>query len=243
MNYYVYIYYDPRKTPAEPIYVGKGHGDRYKHHITKGAKNKHLANKLKKIDQAKLDPVIEFASTNMSPEDASSLEIELIAKFGRANKKEGTLCNFTDGGEGTPGYKHSEKTKQLFSEQRKGKKQTPAQYDANCNRDPISDETREKMSKANKGHSRHTPEQIEIIKAYNQTREITDSMRTKWSETRLGNTPTKANYPPLDELATMIENSSRNQVAKQLGVTYNSLTKYLQRRGVTLKDARFSRAS
>ena len=30
---YVYIYYDPRKTPLEPIYVGKGKNERFLDHI------------------------------------------------------------------------------------------------------------------------------------------------------------------------------------------------------------------
>ena len=158
MNYYVYVYFDPRKTPPEPIYVGKGHGDRFKHHITKGAKNKHLFNKLKKIKEAGLEPIIEFTHKDLTNEEAIFNEIELIKKYGRADKKLGTLCNWTDGGEGTTGYKHNQKTLKLFSEQRKNKKQTEKQYHANCSR-KISDETKAKISKATKGHQWHTKEQ------------------------------------------------------------------------------------
>lgn len=231
--YYVYIYYDPRKTPVEPIYVGKGKGNRYIHHITKQSPNKHLKNKLAKIKKAELEPIIQFPGTNMLSEDAAFLEKELIKHIGRADKKCGPLCNWTDGGEGTPGYKHREETKKLFSEQRKGKPQTPKQYAANCSR-TISEETKKKQSIANKGHSRHTPEQIEKIKEYNRNRTITCEMRQKWSKTRLGNTPTKANYPPIEELIKMIKQTNRNQVAKNLGVNYASLTKYLTRREVKL---------
>lgn len=239
IEYYVYIYFDPRVNPSIPIYVGKGHGDRYKHHLIKGAKNIHLFNKIEKIKEFGMEPIIEFAKTGMTNQEAILLEVELIQRFGRADKKTGTLCNWTDGGEGTAGYKHSKKTKELFSKQRKGKKQTENQYKANCNR-VISESTREKMSKANIGHSRHTKEQIESIRKYNITREITDDMRKKWSKTRLGNTKTKIKYPPISELVSMIEKSSKNKVAKQLGVNFSSLNKYLKRRNIETKDARFS---
>lgn len=36
---YVYIYYDPRKEPIEPIYVGKGNGDRIIEHLYKSSNN------------------------------------------------------------------------------------------------------------------------------------------------------------------------------------------------------------
>lgn len=91
--------------------------------------------------------------------------------------------------------------------------------------------SRSKIS-TTEGHKRHTPDQIEKIRAYNSSREITDDMRKKWSATRLGNTPTKVEYPPIDELLKLIDETNRSQVAKTLGVAFSSLNKYLKRRGV-----------
>lgn len=209
------------------------------HHVKKGAKNGHLFNKISRIFEAGMSPVIEIFKNDLTNEEAIALEVELISKFGREDKGYGTLCNWTDGGEGTSGYKHSEKTKKLFSEQRKNKKQTENQYKANCSR-VVAESTKAKISKSNKGHRRHTVDQIEKIKEYNRNREITNSMREKWSKTRLGNTPTKINYPSTEELVLMIEKSSKNKVAKQLGVTFSSLNKFLKRRGIKTSDARFS---
>lgn len=237
-DYYVYVYFDPRKTPAEPIYVGKGRGNRCWDHIRKGATNVHLANKLNKIKEANLEPVVELVEVGLTCEEALSAEVSLIAKYGRADRGLGPLTNWTDGGEGTEGYKHRESTRKLFSEQRKGKKQTAKQYEANCNR-VVSDAARQKISKANKGQRRHTQDQIQSIKTHNQSRSITDETRKKWSETRLNNTPTKAKYPPDEVLIQMIDNSSRNQVAKMLGIGFASLSKYLKRRGLIVRDARF----
>lgn len=230
MEYYVYVYFDPRITPEEPIYVGRGKGDRFKHHLTKKTQNNLLAKKLKKIKEAGLEPIIRFAKENLSFEQANELERELIAKLGRLDLELGPLCNFTDGGDGTYGYKHKQDTLELFSEQRKGKKQTEAQYLANCSR-KHSEEAKAKISKVTKGHRRHTPEQIQILKAHGSNREITQDMRDKWSATRLGNTPTKATYPPLNELIQLVENLGWNKTAKQLGIDYSSLAKYLKRRG------------
>jgi hypothetical protein len=236
-KHYVYIYYDPRKQPPEPIYVGKGYGKRYLHHLTK-AENKHLANKLKKITDANQQPIVEFVEENISNEAALILEVKLIAKYGRADKNLGTLCNWTDGGEGTCGYKYSDKTKRLFSEQRKDKKQTVKQYEANCNRKQ-SQEARLKISKVTQGHKRHTPEQLAAIKKHNTTRVISHQLREKWSNIRLGYTSTKCNYPSIENLIKMIEKSSVNAVAKELGITFASLSKYLKRRSIKVKDARF----
>jgi hypothetical protein len=146
---YVYIYLDPRKTPAEPIYVGKGIGKRASFHKTR-AKNPILKRKIDKINELGLEPIVEIYQDKLSDQEALNLEIELISKFGRIDLKTGTLCNLTEGGEGSSGRIASEETRRLWSEQRKGKKQTPAQYSANCNR-VISEETKKKQSEANKG--------------------------------------------------------------------------------------------
>jgi hypothetical protein len=162
---YVYIYYDPRFTPAIPIYVGKGVKDRMYHHLTSKCHNFILTRKLNKIKLLGLAPIIEKITENdLSHEEAAGLEMSLIAEYGRINNKTGSLCNFTDGGEGTIGYKHRNDTLELFSYQRKGKKQTEAQYAANCNRAPQTEETRIRKSIGNKGHSRHSEKQLELLK-------------------------------------------------------------------------------
>lgn len=191
--YYVYIYYDPRKTPAEPIYVGKGHGDRMTIHINRQCYNPILRRKVNKIRSLGLEPVLEKFAENMSNEDACKLEMELIAKYGRLHLKTGTLCNLTEGGEGTVGYKHRPETLELYSQQRKGKKQTPAQYAANCNR-VISDETRQKQSIASKGHSRHTNEQLDKIRTIRLGSKHSDETRELMSEQRKGKKQTPAQY-------------------------------------------------
>jgi hypothetical protein len=226
---YVYIYYDPRKSPIEPIYIGKGKGKRISFHKNR-AKNPILKRKLEKIKDLGLEPIVEKFIDNISDEEALKLEIELISKYGRIDLKTGPLCNLTEGGDGTSGRIASEETKKLWSEQRKGKKQTEAQYAANCNR-VISKETKEKQRKANKGHSRHTPEQIAAIKKHNQERVISDETRKLWSEQRLGKNE-KIKWPSDNELLLMVKNSNFTEVAKIFNTTYSNVKKRLKRRGL-----------
>jgi hypothetical protein len=160
---YVYMYLDPRKTPMEVIYIGKGRGKRMFHHRFKTCDNSILKAKIDHILKDGLEVIIEKVIDNISDEEAMRIEIELIAKYGRICNETGSLCNFTEGGEGTYGYKHKKETIKLFSEQRAGKKQTDAQYKANCAR-RHSEEIKTKMSLANKGHSRHSEKQMEILK-------------------------------------------------------------------------------
>jgi len=99
--YYVYVYYDPRKS-NEPIYVGKGREDRAYSH-TKYCSNPILKYKLDKIELENLEPIIKIYKEYLKESEAFALEVKLIEKYGRIDKETGTLCNLTDGGEGQAG--------------------------------------------------------------------------------------------------------------------------------------------
>lgn len=190
---YVYIYYDPRKTPIEPIYIGKGIDDRMYHHVNKKCHNPILERKLTKIKELGLEPIIEKIQDNLSDEDALKLEIELISKYGRIDLETGTLCNLTEGGEGSSGRIVSDETKKIWSEQRKGKKQTEAQYAANCNR-TMSEERKQELREQNKGKDFLTPEQREKIRLKSIGRTPSEETRKLWSEQRKGKKQTPAQY-------------------------------------------------
>jgi len=179
-QFYVYLYCDPRCTPPEPMYVGKGHGERAFAHLS-WTHNPWLRRKIQRIREAGLEPLIEIVKENLTSEEALLEEQKLIARIGRADLAEGPLCNFTDGGEGTTGWVPSECTRRLWSEQRQGP-QTPAQYAANCRRQH-TEATKRRMSEANRGRAL-SEEHIEAIREYNRTRPITDEMRAKMSRTR-----------------------------------------------------------
>jgi len=122
-NYYVYVYLDPRKPGKyvygdycflyEPFYVGKGTGYRFLE--LKRGRNKHFKNKIKKINKCKLSPIVIKIKENIINEESINLEIRLINLIGRKDLSKGSLINFTDGGEGTSGYKYSKETRELIA--------------------------------------------------------------------------------------------------------------------------------
>ncbi len=197
MMYYVYVYYDPRKDPIEPIYVGKGHGRRMYHHLTK-AKNPILRRKLAHIQRDGLAPIIKKVAENLEALEAMLLEQDLILRHGRLKLGTGTLCNLTEGGEGAVGFRHRPETKALLSKQRQGAPQTEAQYQANCAR-RHTPEGRAKISKATKGHHWHTEQQIAVIRATNATRVISEETRALWSSQRRGRKLTPAHIQKVQE--------------------------------------------
>jgi len=104
-KFYVYCYYDPRKSPPEPFYIGKGCDDRYKNHL-KEAKNGKIHPKCQKIQaiwNSGLEPIIEIIDNNLIEKVAYELEIFLISEIGSkfcSVVKNGPLTNFNPGGEG-----------------------------------------------------------------------------------------------------------------------------------------------
>jgi hypothetical protein len=100
--YYVYAYL---RTDGTPYYIGKGQKMRYL-----------------KPHPCGVPPVarITFIKEHMSNADACSLEIELIAKYGRKDLDTGILRNRTAGGEGlvAPGPE----TRKKLSDAKIGKK-------------------------------------------------------------------------------------------------------------------------
>jgi hypothetical protein len=119
----VYVYFDPRpRKKRAPIYVGRGlTSSRPDEHWARRAKNKLLRSVLAKIKEAGLAPIIEFVGFFDSNDEANALEKALIGRFGRRDNKTGTLCNFTDGGEGTVGTIISEGTRDLLRKSHQGK--------------------------------------------------------------------------------------------------------------------------
>jgi len=110
-----YVYRHRRLDNYEVFYVGIG-SNKYRAYNTKTRSSfwKKITNKTKYQ--------VEILAENLSWEDACDLEKLLISEYGRKNLSTGSLCNLTDGGEGTLGRKVSEKTKNKISQSNIGKK-------------------------------------------------------------------------------------------------------------------------
>ena len=92
-NYKVYIH--RRASDNEVFYVGKG--KRWREN-SKAGRNKHWHNMVSKHGL-----VIEVVEKGLTNENACKMERELIAFYGSDN-----LVNYTLGGEGSEGYKHTQ---------------------------------------------------------------------------------------------------------------------------------------
>jgi hypothetical protein len=110
--FYVYVYRDPRPLKKDqPVYVGKGTGDRDLSHWSRGSHNKPFQDFISHLKQRGLVAVCERVFETEVEAEAFAKEIELIALYGRRNTGTGTLFNLTDGGEGASGAIRSEAEK------------------------------------------------------------------------------------------------------------------------------------
>lgn len=122
--WYVYVLYDPRNN--KPFYVGKG--KKYRLSATINIKQTGNALKRKFLSEIKsmgLEPRIEIIAEYDEEIDAFTLEKDLVRKYGRIIKGDGVLTNYSEGGDSSnAGWIPAEKTREIWSNQRSGIKQT-----------------------------------------------------------------------------------------------------------------------
>lgn len=109
-----YVYRHIRLDKNVPFYIGMSkNDDDYVRAYTKNGRHKHWGNIVSKTEYE-----VEILIDNASYEEAISCEIFFIKLYGRKDLKTGTLCNKTDGGEGTKNP--SEEFRKKISELKKG---------------------------------------------------------------------------------------------------------------------------
>lgn len=112
--FYVYVYRDPRPSKNnQPVYVGKGTGDRDLSHWSKGSHNKPFQDFISHLKQRGLVATCERVFETENEEEAFAKEMQLIELYGRRDTKTGSLFNRTAGGEGPTGYVKSDAEKQV----------------------------------------------------------------------------------------------------------------------------------
>lgn len=138
MSYYIYIHYKP---DGAPFYVGKGHGKRAYDFHRRSSWYKAV---VKKYGSGNIRIGIVLCESEV---EAFDLERKTIADLRAAGH---LLCNFTDGGEGSAGYKPSPEENEKRATALRGRKRPP--------------EVVEKMRAARLGMT-HSPEAREKISA------------------------------------------------------------------------------
>jgi len=115
--FYVYVYRDPRPTKNnQPVYVGKGTGDRDLSHWSRGSHNKPFQDFIAHLKVRGLVAICERVFETENEMEAFAKEIELIALYGRRDLKQGPLFNLTDGGEGVAGMRKTDAQKAVDSQ-------------------------------------------------------------------------------------------------------------------------------
>ena len=107
-----YVYQHIRLDKKEPFYIGIGNKKNY---LRAFEFSKDKRNEMWWKIYNKTTIKVEIVYMNLSKQDASIKEQELIKKYGRKNLNEGSLCNMTDGGDGIWNCKRSEETKKRQS--------------------------------------------------------------------------------------------------------------------------------
>jgi NUMOD3 motif len=149
-----YVYEHLAKDTNMPFYVGKG--TKYRCN-SKENRNKHWHNIVQKHGF-----IVNIVAKNLDEELAFLCEQERIDQLKRLGYK---LCNYTEGGEGISGHKHSDETKKKLSQKAIGRN---VGHTWNVGRKQ-SEEWKQNISKSLIGNKRrlgipHTKEALEIIK-------------------------------------------------------------------------------
>ena len=152
-NYYLYYHKNP--LTKELFYIGIGTNKRAWDFIS--GRNSHYKNYIKKHGE----PIVDIIKENLTKEEACSLEMEYIAKYGRKGiESNGILLNKSIGGEIIAlGNKFTEEQKLKIKNSHLGKKQSEETKLKRSNSSKgkpkpdgfMNDKLREKISIANKG--------------------------------------------------------------------------------------------
>lgn len=160
-----YVYRHIRLDKKEPFYIGLGSDSNYSRAFQKKSRNKHWHN-IVNISEYKIEIILD----NLTFEEACLKEKEFIDLYGRKDKNKGSLVNWTDGGQGTLGWRHK-------VGYWKGKK--------------LNEETCKKISEAAKLRTgeknpfygkKHSEKTKELIKASKLNSKLSEETRLKISE-------------------------------------------------------------
>lgn len=180
-----YVYEHRRLDTGNIFYVGISLSDDPKY---KRAYNKTYRNKVWKRIISKTEYEVIIIADNLTTDEAKVMEKEKIAEYGRINLGSGLLCNMTQGGDGICGYKFSDEHRRRQSERMMGEKNP---WFGKCGEDCNSfgrkhtDESKRKMSEANKGRV-HSEESKKRMSEKMKGRKCSEEVRAGRRERMIG---------------------------------------------------------
>ncbi len=212
-RFYVYALIDPRKGKKGAVfYVGKGmcknkgSYERNQVHLRDAINGTHcnpyLQNKIKKIVKAGLVYGVDFLFSTYNEQECLDKEMFYISLFGRK-----TLCNLTDGGDGTSGKILSDESKRRIGSGNKGNRLGPR-----------SEESRRKQSESMKGHS-VSEETRSKISQKNLGRKMSDESNRRNSLTHQGIKPTEDTRKKLSKSGTGRKHREESKVKMRIAST------------------------
>lgn len=116
------VYRHIRLDTRQPFYIGIGVNEARAY--SKKGRNKHWCNIVNKCGYE-----VQILFDDLDYEVAKLKEIEFITLYGRYNISNGLLCNLTDGGNGSLGYKPTEEALLKISKTSKGRVKSKEQID------------------------------------------------------------------------------------------------------------------
>lgn len=213
-----YVYRHIRLDTNEPFYIGIGltEDPKYKRAFSKQGRSelwRRITNKTSYSVQIVLDDLTE--------EETKEKEKEFIKIYGRIDLGTGTLCNFTAGGDGTPGNIQSEEQKRATSERMMG--ENNPMFGKYGEENPMfginhTEETKNKISEKAKGRI-PSEETRDKIRNANLGKKRTDETKAKLSNSLKGeNNPNWGKSPSeetREKLRIAITGMKRSEETKQ----------------------------
>lgn len=189
------VYQHKKVSNNEVFYIGIGKEIKRAFNKT-NHRSKHWKNIVNKHDY-----IVEILFTDLIWKDACQIEQYLIKFYGRKDLGLGSLCNMTDGGDGTLGHVRIIK--------------------------PITDETRKKMSDAQKRNG--------ISKE--QRNKINEGFKNMSEKSRLNMSKTQFKPKKVLDTDTNVIYKSVKEVSKIFNINYATLKNHLS--GRTLNKTKF----
>ena len=195
-----YVYRHIRLDKNEPFYIGIGSDEKYYRSTAKTHRNK-----IWKGIVSRTEYRVEILIDDITFDEAKEKEKEFISLYGRINLKNGTLCNLTDGGDGTVGQVFTKEHRDKISKSNKGRK--------------LSDEHRRKLRESGRDWSVTEEQKKQISKKLKGLK-------------RNPNTSPRGLSHGTAKIVLDIDNgvyyTSMLELSKVLGVCYASLTQKLK---------------